>query len=217
LKSLTLTNNPLFTIPELSLPDLVHLDLNNARLKSEIIPKSYFNSTKLQSINFDRNKFKQLPDKLIEFSQMKSLSFRHNRISIIDEFSPFAHWLTANRTDLEFYLENNPFDCCRSRWFVHYLHDSKNLVKDSANLTCALPKRYAGRRLIDLHTELMDCSNELFYPLNKLILFLLCLSGMMIFIVLVVVTTLYRRLNIPVQRRRRREYRSLQIDDDRLF
>lgn len=223
------------SIPAFSSPSLLDLRLENAHLKSAIFPKSYANCTnlqsislasnaldsaaflsvipKLRSINFDHNQFKQIPNEITQLNQTRYFFFRHNRISVIDEDSPFLSWMKNNLTDREIHLGNNPFDCCRSRWFIHYLSDSTNLVKDALNLTCALPKRYSGRRLIDLHTELMDCSSGPFHPSNKLVLFLLCLSGVIVFIVIVVTTTLYQRLKVPARRPRRREYQSLQIDD----
>jgi Leucine-rich repeat (LRR) protein len=286
LKSLVLSNNPLGTIPELSLPHLVNLQLENTYLKTVIFPKSYENCTNLQSIvlsnntltklssdnfkslssltkilidnaqltsidqnaftslsktlqsisltsnalnsaeflstmpnllsiNFDKNKFKQLPKEMIKSGRTKHYFFRNNQIDIIDELSPLFYWMKTNLTDIEIYLNNNPFDCCQSRWFIHYLTGPTNLVKDFSNLTCALPKTYTGRRLIDLPIDLMDCSNGPIHPsnihLSKLVLILLCLISVVIFILVVVGGTLYRRNKLHFQRRR--EYESIQGDN----
>jgi len=170
--------------------------------------------TNLLSINFDKNKFKQLPTEIIKPGQIKYFFFRNNQIDIINEFSPLFYWTKTNLSDIEIYLNNNPFDCCESRWFIRYLTSPKNLVKDSSNLTCALPKIYTGKRLIDLHVDLMDCSNGPFYPTNvhlsKLVLILLCFTGVVIFILAVVGGTLYRRNKFDF--RRRRGYESIQGD-----
>ena len=283
LKSLVLTNNPLSTIPELSLPHLVNLQLGNTYLKTAVFPKSYENCTSLQSIvlsnnalnkltadnlkslssvrkllldnaqlnaieqnafislsktlqsislqsnslksaeflstmpnllsiNFDNNKFKELPKEMIVPNRIKHFFFRNNSIDTIDEFSPLSYWMKNNISDIEIYLNNNPFDCCQSRWFLHYLTTPENLVKDSSNLTCASPKHFVGQRLLDLHLDLTDCSNSPFYPsnihLSKLVVILLCLSSVMIFIIFVVGATLYRRNKIHF--RRRRDYQSIQ-------
>jgi len=171
--------------------------------------------TNLLSINFDKNKFQKLPTEIIQPNRIKHLFFRNNQIDTIDEFSPLFYWMKTNISDIEIYLNNNPFDCCQSRWFIRYLTGPKNLVKDSSNLTCALPKIYTGKRLIDLHTDLMDCSNGPFYPSNihlrKLVLILLCLSSVVIFILVVVGVTLYRHNKLHF--RRRSEYESVQGDN----
>ena len=268
LKSLVLSNNPLTTIPALSLTDLVNLQLENTYLKSVTFPKSYENCTKLQSIvlsnntltkitsdsfkslhsstkifldntelnsierdafisisntlesislvsnslksaefvsrinnllsiNLDKNNFKQLPTEIIKPSRIKYFSFRDNKIEIIDELSPLFYWMKANVSDIDIYLNNNPFDCCQSRWFIHYLTGPKSLVKDASNLTCALPKSYTGKRLIDLRADLMDCSDEPVNPSNihfsKLTIILSCLAGVVILISVVVGLTFYQR------------------------
>ncbi len=277
-----LSNNPLGTIPELSLSHLVNLQLENTHLKTATFPKSYENCTNLQSIvlsnntltkitsdtfeslsslttiiidhaqlhsidqnafinlsktlqsislesnslksseflstmpnlisvNFDNNKFKQLPKEMFKPGQTKHFFFRNNEIDTIDELSPLFYWAKTNLSDIEIYLNNNPFDCCQSLWFIRYLTGPKNLVKDSSNLTCALPKEFTGQRLIDIHIDLMDCSHKPNIHSSKLVVILLCLSGVVIFILFMVVATLYRRNKLHF--RRRQGYQSIQGDN----
>ncbi len=282
LKSLVLSDNPLETIPELTLSHLVNLQLENTHLQTVTFPKSYENCTNLQSIvlsnntlikltsdnfkslpsltkitidnaqlhsidedaftnlsktlqtislesnllnsaeflsimpnllsvNFDNNQFKQLPKEMSKPGQIKHFSFRNNQIDTIDESSPLFYLTKTNLSDIEIYLSNNPFECCQSRWFIRYLTGSKNLVKDSSNLTCALPKSLAGQRLIDLHADLIHCSHEPKIHVRKFVLILLSLAGVVMFIIFVVGATLYRRNKLHI--RRRRGYQVIQGDD----
>ena len=282
-----LSNNPLGTIPELSLSHLIDLQLENTSLTTLVFPKSYENCTNLQyvilsnnnltqitsdhlkffpllrnisldnvglnsldsntflnqsntlqslsfesnsfkaaeflsttpnlrSLNFDANQFEQFPKELLQLTQLKRFFFRNNEIHTIDELSPLFYWMKHNRSDIEIYLNNNPIDCCQSRWFLRYLIGPKNLVKDFANLTCASPKIFSGKRLVDLHIDLMDCSDGPFYPSNvhfsKIGLILLSLFGLVIFILFVVGATLYRRNRFHF-RRRRQGYQIIHNDD----
>ncbi|UJR35460.1 hypothetical protein I4U23_028216 [Adineta vaga] len=277
LKTLTLSNNPLSTIPELSLSNLTDLQLENTSLNNATFPKSYSNCTNLQSIilsnnklmkitsndlkvissltdlkidnaeltsiefdtfinisqnlrsisfesnsldsakfllpirnlrsiNFDKNHFKQLPIEIIKMNQSKHFLFRDNQISVINESSPLSFWAKTNLSDIEIYLNNNPFDCCESRWFIRYLSESKNLIKDSMNLTCALPKAYTGKRLVDLRVESMDCSTDPFHPskahISKLAILIASLFSIVVFILIVAGATIYRRNQVYVRNRR---------------
>jgi hypothetical protein len=265
LKSLILSNNPLMSIPALSLTNLVNLQLENTYLKSITFPKSYENCTRLQSVvlsnntltkinsdsfkslssltkifldntglnsieqdafismsntlqsislvsnslksaeflptmnnllsvNFDKNHFKQLPTEMIKPGRTKYFAFRDNQIDIIDELSPLFYWTKTNLSDVEVYLNNNPFDCCQSRWFIHYLTGPTNLVKDSFNLTCALPRSYTGKRLIELRADLMDCSyNPSDVRFSKVGIVLSCLGGVVMLVLVVIGLTLCRR------------------------
>lgn len=286
MKSLVLSNNPLGIIPQLSLPHLTILQLENTSLTTAAFPTSYENCTNLQyltlsnnnfteitsdhlkflpslrnisfdnvgfhvidpntflnhsstlqslslqsnslksaeflstisnihSINFDNNSFDQFPKELIPLIQLKHLSFRNNQIHTIDESSPLFSWMKRNLSDIEINLSNNPIDCCQSRWFLRYLNGPKNLVQDSHDLVCASPKLFSGKRLLDLHIDLMDCSDGPFYPSNvhmsKIILILLSLSCIVIFILFVVGATLYRRNRFHF--RRRQGYAIIRGDD----
>ena len=161
--------------------------------------------TSLLSINFDHNKFKQLPTEILKPGETKHFFFRDNQIEIIDELSPIFYWVKSNLTDIEIYLNNNPFDCCQSRWFIYYLNKTNNLVKDSFNLTCALPKAYTGKRLIDLRADLMECPNGPFYPpnhhLRKSVFIISFIAGIAIFIVAVIAIQLYRKDRLHFGRR----------------
>lgn len=245
LQSIELSNNNLSTIKSddlKSLSTLTKLSIENAQLNS-IDQDSFTSLSKtlqslsllsnslnsaeffptlpnLHSINFDQNKFQQLPLEIIKPGQTKSFFFRNNQINIIDELSPLFYWQKINLSNIEIYLNNNPFDCCQSRWFIRYLTNSKTFVKDSSNLTCASPKIYQGKRLIDLHAELMDCSTGPVYPpknhLSKIAITFLCIFGLVNFILIVVGTTLYKRYRIRnrFQRRRRpRDYEIVQGDN----
>lgn len=287
LKSLVLSNNPLGIIPQLFLPNLIDLQLENTSLTTAVFPRSYENCTNLQyltlsknnlteitsdqlkffpllrnisldnvgfhsinpttflnhsttlqslslqsnslksaeflsfishlhSINFDKNSFDQFPKELIPLIELKHLSFRDNHIHTIDESSFLFTWMKRNLSDIEIYLSNNPIDCCQSRWFLRYLIGPKNLVRDSHDLLCASPKLFAGKRLLDLHIDLMDCSDGPFYPstvhLSKIILILLSLCCIVIFILFVVGATLYRRNRFHF--RRRQGYQIIRNGDD---
>ncbi|CAF1324043.1 unnamed protein product [Adineta steineri] len=218
LQSIVLSNNKLGKLTRenfKSLSSLTKISLDNAQLNtidhdtftslstnlqsislvSNSLKSAEFLPTlnNLLSINFDKNKFQQLPTEIIKPTRTKHFFFRDNQINIIDELSPLYYWTKTNLTGIEIYLNNNPFDCCQLRWFIHYLTGPNNLVKDSFNLTCALPQAYTGRRLIDLHVDSMDCSTKPVYPSNKLTIIVLCLMGIFIFILIAVGTALRRR------------------------
>ncbi len=238
LQSIILSNNTLIEITSdtfKSLSSLTNIIIDNAQLysidqnafislsktlqsislESNSLKSAEFllNISNLLSINFDNNKFKQLPKEILKFNRTKHFFFRNNQIDIINELSPLFYWTKTNQSDIEIYLNNNPFDCCQSRWFIRYLTGPKNLVKDSFNLTCTLPKLFTGQRLIDLNVDQMNCSYEPKIHFKKFLLILLCLSGVVMFIIFVVGATLYQRNKFHI--RRRQGYQIIQ-DDNRL-
>jgi hypothetical protein len=230
LQSIVLSNNKLTEITSedfKSLISLTKISIDNAELIA-IEPYTFINLTKtlqsislvsnslksteflssltsLLSVNLDQNKFTRLPNELLKPDLTKHFFFRDNQIEIIDELSPLFYWMKTNITDIEIYLNNNPFDCCQSRWFIRYLTGPNNLVKDSVNLTCALPKAYTGQRLIDLHADLMDCSDGPFHPpkhhLNKTAIITLSLIAVAMLILVVVGISLHRRDRLYFGRR----------------
>jgi len=242
LQSIILSNNTLTNITSdnfKSLSSLTKISIDNAQLNS-IEQNSFLSLSKtvqsislvsnslksaeffstlpnLLSINFDKNNFTQLPLEIIKPGRTKHFFFRNNQIDIINELSPLFYWMKTNISDIEIYLNDNPFDCCQSRWFIRYLTGSNNLVKDSSNLTCVLPKIYKGKRLIDLHADLMDCSNGPFHPpkvhLSTLVIVLLCILGVVIFILVAIGVTLVKRSKLHIPYRRRRDYESVQGDN----
>jgi len=191
--------------------------LQSISLASNSLQSAEFFSTmtNLLSINLDKNKFQQLPTEIMKPGRTEHFFFRDNQIDIIDELSPLFHWAKTNITGIEIYLNNNPFDCCQSRWFIHYLNGPNNLVKDLSNLTCALPTTYTGKRLIDLRADLMDCSTGPFNPsnihLSKVAVIISCLIGAVIIILVVVGVILYRRNRLHFGRRQ--EYEPVQGDN----
>ena len=138
-----------------SLAQLQSLSLKNNQLKScEFLP----NLLLLSSIHLDGNQFTSLPQELSTPKKIKSYSFQRNAISIIDESSPLFKWWKANYTDIKIYLANNSFDCCSSLWFIRLLKSSPQFVPDASLLTCATPLAYAGKSLLKLDPEQMNCS-----------------------------------------------------------
>lgn len=88
------------------------------------------------------------------------------------------------------------------------------------NLTCAFPKSYQGKRLIDIHADLMDCSNGPIYPskthLSTLAITFLCILGVVMFILVVFGSTLCGRCKLRSQYQRRprqRDYETIQGDN----
>lgn len=277
LNTLSLSRNPLLTIPALSLPQLTYLQLENTDLHSARFPPSFENCTQLESIvlsnnalntitaddfrslssplrklsiensqlhsidrtafvrlsntlesisllsnsltsadffptmtnllsmNLDNNDFKELPREIRQPGRTKHFFFRHNKIEVINESSPLFDWAQTNITGVNIYLNNNPFDCCRSRWFIDYLSGPKNLVHDAGKLTCASPEDYSGQRLIDLRSNRMDCDMSLFHRFalhsDKFLIVLICLLSIATFIIVVVGTTLYRHSRLNLRRR----------------
>jgi len=130
------------------------LSLENNQLKS-----CEFLSTipLLSSIKLDGNQFTSLPQELSAPKNIKSFFFTNNSISIIDESSPLHTWSTMNYTNIKIYLANNPFDCCQSLWFIQFLHTSPNFIGDASVLKCATPSIYAGKLLIQLNPDDMNC------------------------------------------------------------
>jgi len=206
LKKLSLDIDQLMSIDRQTLVSAKN-SIESISLRSNFLQTSEFlsNLSNLFSIDLDENHLKHFPKELLNASRLGYVSLRNNQIEIIDEFSPLFHWTKTNLSDIEVYLNSNPFDCCQSRWFVHYLSGPKNFVKDSINLTCASPKSYAGQRLIDLHADLMDCSNEPFHPSNShwkkstIVLLSFLIIATVIFIVIGL--NLYRRGRCPFRNR----------------
>lgn len=170
----------------------------------------------LLSIDLDENHLKRFPKEIVNASQIKHVSLRNNLVEAIDESSPLFYWMKTNRSDIEVYLSSNPFDCCQSRWLIHYLSGPANLVKDAMHLTCNSPKVYAGRRLIDLRADLMNCANEPFHPSNptwtKSTITLLTVFCIVIVLLVLIGINLYRGSVFPF-RTRQQGYESIAGDD----
>ena len=237
---MVLSNNPLIALKSEdfhSVPSLTQLVLDHTQLASidrhalltntnslqsislvgnELRSTEFLsNLTNLLSINLDQNALDKLPMEINIPGSLKQISFRENRIETINESSPLFHWAKANLSGLDLYLDQNPFDCCQSRWFIHYLASPQNLVRDSVNLTCASPKNYAGQQLVNLRADLMDCSVGPFHPsnlhFNTLVAVGLSLFGMALFI-LIVAGLLLRQRKKRNGGRRQREYEPIGND-----
>jgi hypothetical protein len=140
-----------------SLTELQSLSLKNNQLKScEFIT----NILSLSSINFDENQFTLLPQQLSTPGKIKTYSFVHNLISIVDESSPLNFWTKLNHSTIQINLSNNSFDCCLSVWFIRFLKTSPHFVGDAKLLTCAKPSDYAGQFLIKLNPDEMNCGGD---------------------------------------------------------
>jgi len=136
--------------------------LQSLSLKNNLLQTCQFllNLPVLSSIHLDGNQFKTLPEELSMPGKIKTYSFRNNSISIIDESSPLNKWLKTNRTDTQIYLANNSFDCCASIWFVRFLKTSRQFVGDADQLICASPIVYAGKSLLSLKPDEMNCDGH---------------------------------------------------------
>ena len=140
-----------------TLTQLQSLSLKNNQLKScEFIR----NIPSLSSINLDGNQFTSLPQQLTTPGKIKTYSFVHNLISIVDESSPLNVWAKWNHSTIQIYLNNNSFDCCLSVWFIRFLKTSPKVVEDAKLLTCAKPSDYAGQFLIKLNPDEMNCGGD---------------------------------------------------------
>jgi hypothetical protein len=138
------------------LTQLQSLSLNNNQLKScEFLSNLHL----LSSIKLDENQFTSLPQQLSVPGNIKTYSFIHNSISIIDESSPLYQWSKRSYTNIKIYLANNSFDCCLSLWFIRFLKTSPQFVGDSSLLTCVTPSKFAGKLLINLDPDEMNCGN----------------------------------------------------------
>ena len=173
------------------------------------------NLTNLLAVNLDQNALTKLPEELNSTGHLKQISFRENLIETINESSPLFHWMKANLSGIDVYLNRNLFDCCQSRWFIHYLASPQNLVRDAFNLTCSSPKNYAGQRLIDLPADLMDCSIGPFHPshfhFGTFVTTVLPLLGMG-FVILLVVGLILRQRKKQNRGRRQQEYEPIGHD-----
>jgi len=137
---------------------LQSLSLKNNQLKScEFLT----NLPRLSSINFDNNQFTSIPQQLSTRGKIKAFSFKHNSISIIDDTSPLYKWFKANYTNIQIYLANNSFDCCLSLWFIRFLKISPQFIGDASLLTCVTPSEFAGKLLIKLNPDEMNCSGDI--------------------------------------------------------
>lgn len=146
------TIDPLAFVP---LNQLQSLSLKNNQLKScEFLPSLPL----LSSIHLDGNQFTSLPQELSTPKKIKTYSFQRNIISIIDQSSPLYKWWKANYTDMTIYLANNSFDCCSSLWFIRFLKSSPQFVPDASLLMCTTPVGYAGKFLLKLDPDQMNCS-----------------------------------------------------------
>lgn len=137
------------------LMQLQSLSLQNNQLKS-----CEFLSTfrLLSSVHLDGNQFTSLPQQLSTPGNIKDFFFTNNLISVIDDSSPLDQWVKRKYTNIKLRLVNNTFDCCQSIWFIRFLNSSSHFIPDAPLLTCATPATYAGRKLITLNPNEMDCS-----------------------------------------------------------
>ncbi len=139
------------------LVQLQSLSLNYNQLKScEFLS----NLPRLSSIKLDGNQFTSLPQQLSTPGKIKTYSFIYNSISVIDESSPLYKWFKMNITNIKIYLANNSLDCCLSIWFVRFLKISPQFVGDAPLLTCATPLELAGKLLIKLNPDEMNCGGD---------------------------------------------------------
>ncbi|CAF3509061.1 unnamed protein product [Adineta steineri] len=132
------------------------LSLKNNQLKSCEFLTTF---RLLSSIHLDGNQFTSLPQELSTPKDIKTFSFKYNFISTIDELSPLNTWHKMNYTNINIYLSNNSFDCCQSLWFIRFLKTSAYFVPDASLLTCATPSDYAGKQLIKLNPDEMNCGS----------------------------------------------------------
>ena len=157
LHKLHLHDNELSTIDRnafASLSKLQALSLKNNRLAScDFLPTLPL----LSAINLDGNQFVSLPQELSLESKIQFYSFQRNSISTIDESSPLRTWWEKNSTNKVVYLANNSLDCCRSIWFIRLLKSSAKFVGDAASLVCAGPSELAGKKLIGLDPDQLNC------------------------------------------------------------
>jgi hypothetical protein len=187
---------------------LQELSLENNQLKS-----CEFLSTfrLLSSIKLDGNQFTSIPQELSAPKTIKSFSFKKNSISIIDESSPLHTWRTMNYTNIKIYLANNPFDCCQSLWFIQFLHTSPHFIGDASLLTCASPSSYAGKFLIKLNPDDMNCGgvkpNKSWWTTGRIIA--VTVGGLVPVVALITVIIVFTR-----RKRSRSGYRVIDGTDD---
>lgn len=160
LKKLSIDSASISTIDQNAfalLSQLQALSLKNNQLKScEFLSNLQF----LSSIKFDGNQFTSLPSELAIPKKIQTYSFIHNSIKIIDESSPLYGWVKMNHTTIKIYLANNSFDCCLSIWFIRFLKTSPQFIGDSSLLTCSTPLNFAGKLLIKLNPDEMNCNGD---------------------------------------------------------
>jgi hypothetical protein len=160
LKTLEIDSGSLSSIEQNAfapLTELQSLSLKNNQLKScEFLSTFRF----LSSIKLDNNQFTSLPQQLSTQKNIKTYSFTNNFISIIDESSPLYTWMKKNYTDIGLYLANNTFDCCQSLWFIRFLKSYAYFIKDAPLLKCSTPSIYAGKQLINLNPNEMNCDGH---------------------------------------------------------
>ncbi|CAF0902467.1 unnamed protein product [Rotaria sordida] len=140
------------------LTQLQALSLKNNQLKS---CEFLLSLQALSSIKLDGNQFTSLPQQLTTPRNIKTYSFIHNSISIIDESSPLSRWFTMNYTNVKIFLANNPFNCCLSLWFIRFIKTSPQFVGDASVLTCTSPSIFAGKLLIKLNPDEMNCGSDI--------------------------------------------------------
>ncbi|CAF0758722.1 unnamed protein product [Adineta steineri] len=163
LQRISLSNNKIHSINEtdflvLHNSQLTELSLKNNQLKS---CEFLLNLPRLYSINLDKNQFTSLPEQLTTPGKIRNYSFMHNFITVIDETSPLNIWLKNNYTNMKIYLTNNSLDCCLSFWFIRFLKISFEIVGNASLLTCTSPLNFAGKLLIDLNPDEMNCHNDI--------------------------------------------------------
>lgn len=139
------------------LTQLQSLSLINNQLKS----CEFLSNLPITSIKLDENQFTSLPQQLSTPGRIKTYSFKHNLISIIDESSPLYMWFKKNITNIQIYLANNSFDCCLSLWFIRFLKTSSQIIPDASALKCATPSKFAGELLTKLNPDEMNCNGDI--------------------------------------------------------
>jgi hypothetical protein len=196
-----------------SLIQLQSLSLKTNQLKScEFLT----NLPRLSSINLDENQFTSIPQQLSIPGKIKTFSFKHNSISIIDDTSPLYKWYKTNYTNIQIYLANNSFDCCLSLWFIRFLKISPQFIGDAASLKCVTPSEVAGKLLIKLNPDEMNCSgdipNKSWWTIGRIIGIIV---GCALIIGIIVIIVIFIRIQ---QHPSRSGYREIDgIDDDPSF
>lgn len=201
LHKLHLHDNELSTIDRNAfapLSKLQALSLKNNRLAScDFLPTLPL----LSAINLDGNQFVSLPQELSLESKIQFYSFQRNSISTIDESSPLRTWWEKNATTKVVYLANNSLDCCRSIWLVRLLKLSPKFIGDAASLVCAGPSELAGKKLISLDPDQLNCdggSGRTWWTVGRIIGVTVGIGAFTFIIVLAVI------LIVKLVRRRRR-------------
>ena len=181
LKQVNLRNNRIISLDKDCISSKSLLEVNLVQNNISVIPTMFLvtvSNPKLD-VKLARNMIREIKYNELVNVCLKALYLSSNQISVIEPYA-FQHTdiatidlgqnnLTTIPTTVWYYLnaskilnlDNNPLSCdCELQWLAQSLEKT---VTDVHQPTCARPRQYFGRKLIDIAENLTQNCNESYY------------------------------------------------------